>query len=90
MFEIMMESRLCWIIPIQLLSIWIIREKELLQELSGMGELGGEWRNIQMDLLDKHLKLLKDYSQAKQNLQQFASNKYFKQSSCKNDESLGN
>lgn len=35
-----------------------------------MGELGGDWRRRQMDLLDKHLKLLKDYSQAKQNLQQ--------------------
>lgn len=50
-------------------SIWILREKELLQEISGMGELGGIWRQRQMDLLDKHLKLLKDYSQAKQNLQ---------------------
>lgn len=46
-----------------------MREKELLQEISGMGELGGEWRARQMDLLDKHLKLLKDYSQAKQSLQ---------------------
>jgi hypothetical protein len=38
----------------------------------GMGELGGIWKNKQMDLLDKHLKLLKDYSQAKQNLHQFS------------------
>jgi hypothetical protein len=37
-----------------------------------MGELGGIWKNKQMDLLDKHLKLLKDYSQAKQNLQQYS------------------
>lgn len=84
----MMESRLCFIIPQQLLSIWIMREKELLQEISGMGELGGEWRNVQMDLLDKHLKLLKEYSQAKQNLQHCSTTKMFKQSSCKNDESL--
>lgn len=46
-----------------------MREKELLQEISGMGELGGEWRSKQMDLLDIHLKLLRDYSQAKQMLQ---------------------
>lgn len=72
----------------QFRNIWILREKELLQEISGMGELGGEWRNVQMELLDKHLKLLKEYSQAKQNLQQCATNKFFKQSSCKNDESL--
>lgn len=53
-----------------------------------MGELGGEWRQIQMELLDKHLKQLSQYSQAKQNLQQCASNKFFKQSSSKSDESL--
>lgn len=47
-----------------------MREKELLQEISGMGELGGEWRLRQIELLDKHLKLLKDYSQAKQILKQ--------------------
>lgn len=65
-----------------------MREKELLQEISGVGELGGEWRQTQMELLDKHLKLLKEYSQAKQNLQQCSLNKYFKQSSSKNDSSL--
>ncbi|XP_055680609.1 inositol polyphosphate-4-phosphatase type I A isoform X2 [Lutzomyia longipalpis] len=85
--EMMLESQLCFLIPQQLLSIWILREKELLQEISGMGELGGEWRNKQMELLDKHLRLLKDYSQAKQNLQQCAG-KYFKPSSHKDDESL--
>lgn len=44
-----------------------------------------------MDLLDRHLKLLKNYSQAKQNLQQYnrASNKtFFKQSNRKADEAL--
>ncbi|XP_058444865.1 type II inositol 3,4-bisphosphate 4-phosphatase isoform X2 [Malaya genurostris] len=87
--ELMIESQLCYIIPQQLLSIWIAREKELLQEISGMGELGGEWRNRQMELLDKHLKLLKDYSQAKQFLvQQQQQGKYFKASSKKKDETL--
>lgn len=70
-------------------SIWISREKELLQEISGMGELGGEWRHRQMELLDKHLKLLKDYSQAKQFLtQQQQQGKYFKPSCKKGDETL--
>lgn len=57
-------------------SIWIAREKELLQEISGMGELGGIWRRRQVDLLDKHLRLLKNYSQAKQNLQQLTSSSH--------------
>uniref|UniRef100_A0A1I8PZI0 phosphatidylinositol-3,4-bisphosphate 4-phosphatase n=2 Tax=Stomoxys calcitrans TaxID=35570 RepID=A0A1I8PZI0_STOCA len=88
--ETMLESKLCFNIPQQLLSIWILREKELLQEISGMGELGGDWRRRQMDLLDKHLKLLKDYSQAKQNLQQITKEEgpFFKRSSVKTDESL--
>ncbi|CRL02356.1 CLUMA_CG015116, isoform B [Clunio marinus] len=88
--EFMLESQLCFIIPQQLLSIWILREKELLQEISGMGELGGEWRNKQMNLLDIHLKLLRDYSQAKQTLQTFngRGGKFFKPSAKKGDESL--
>ncbi|XP_012158356.1 type I inositol 3,4-bisphosphate 4-phosphatase isoform X2 [Ceratitis capitata] len=88
--ETMLESKFCFVIPQQLLSIWILREKELLQEISGMGELGGIWRQRQMDLLDKHLKLLKDYSQAKQNLQPLMKEDgpSFKRSSVKTDESL--
>ncbi|KAL5277009.1 INPP4A family protein [Megaselia abdita] len=88
--EYMLESKLCYAIPQQLLSIWILREKELLQEISGMGELGGDWRRKQMDLLDKHLKLLKDYSQAKQNLQQYnkSDGEYFKRSAIKTEEAL--
>ncbi|XP_035786576.1 inositol polyphosphate-4-phosphatase type I A-like isoform X1 [Anopheles albimanus] len=87
--EIMLESQLCYLLPQQLLSIWIAREKELLQEISGMGELGGEWRNRQMELLDKHLKLLKDYSQAKQYLQQQQQRgKAFKPSCRKADETV--
>lgn len=55
-----------------------------------MGELGGEWRRKQMDLLDKHLKLLKDYSQAKQNLQQYnkGEGEFFKRSAIKTEEAL--
>lgn len=89
--ELMLESPLCFRMPQHLLSIWILREKELLQEISGMGELGGEWRNKQMELLDKHLKLLKNYSQAKQNLMQYNSagnTTFFKPSARKGDEAL--
>lgn len=85
--ELMAESKFTYLVPQQLLNIWIAREKELLQEISGMGELGGVWRNKQMQLLDKHLKLLKDYSQAKQNLQQ-CDGKFFKPSTKKADETF--
>ena len=67
-----------------------MREKELLQEISAMGELGGEWKNKQLELLDAHLRLLRDYSQAKQSLQYHngRGGKYFKPSAKRNDESL--
>ncbi|XP_016949226.1 inositol polyphosphate-4-phosphatase type I A [Drosophila biarmipes] len=87
--ETLLESRLCCQLPQQLLSIWIQREKELLQEISGMGELSGEWRWRQMNLLEEHLRLLKDYSQAKQNIQQLARDGVaFKRSAAKADEAL--
>jgi inositol polyphosphate-4-phosphatase len=86
----MLESMSCFVIPQQLLSIWIMREKELLQEISAMGELGGEWKHKQLALLDAHLHLLRDYSQAKQTMQQQngRGGKYFKQSSKKGEELL--
>ncbi|KAH8241692.1 hypothetical protein KR038_009474 [Drosophila bunnanda] len=87
--ETLLESRICCLLPQQLLSIWIQREKELLQEISGMGELSGEWRWRQMNLLEEHLRLLKDYSQAKQNIQQLARDGvFYKRSSAKADEAL--
>jgi inositol polyphosphate-4-phosphatase len=88
--EFMLESMLCFTVPQQLLSIWIMREKELLQEISAMGELGGEWKHKQLELLDAHLRLLRDYSQCKQNLQHHngRAGKYFKPSAKRNDESL--
>ncbi|XP_030568017.1 inositol polyphosphate-4-phosphatase type I A isoform X1 [Drosophila novamexicana] len=87
--ETLLESRLCCAVPQQLLSIWIQREKELLQEISGMGELSGEWRWRQMNLLEEHLRLLKDYSQAKQNIQQLMRDGvHYKRSAAKTDEAL--
>lgn len=48
--------------------IWIQEEKELLQEVAGMGELMEPWHTKQIELLDRHLHLLHLYSQAKENL----------------------
>ena len=43
--------------------IWIRREKELVQEISAMGELKEPWHSKQVDLLDRHLQLLNVYTQ---------------------------
>ncbi|XP_026822038.1 type I inositol 3,4-bisphosphate 4-phosphatase isoform X3 [Rhopalosiphum maidis] len=86
-YEIMAESKLCFYLPQQLLNIWILEEKELLQEVSGMGELSEPWHSKQVELLDRHLQLLHLYSQAKQNLEN-QKGVNFKPSSRKNDRSL--
>ncbi|XP_008550763.1 inositol polyphosphate-4-phosphatase type I A isoform X1 [Microplitis demolitor] len=85
--EIMAESKLCFEFPQQLLGIWIQEEKELLQEVAGMGELREPWHTKQVELLDRHLHLLHLYSQAKENLAAFKAS-YFKRSSRKNDRTL--
>ncbi|KAL6445197.1 hypothetical protein ACFW04_002226 [Cataglyphis niger] len=85
--EIMAESKLCFQFPQYLLGIWIQEEKELLQEVAGMGELREPWHTKQIELLDRHLHLLHLYSQAKENLAAYKGN-YFKQSSRKNDRTL--
>ncbi|XP_012226390.1 inositol polyphosphate-4-phosphatase type I A isoform X3 [Linepithema humile] len=85
--EIMAESKLCFQFPQHLLGIWIQEEKELLQEVAGMGELREPWHTKQIELLDRHLHLLHLYSQAKENLAAYKGT-YFKQSSRKNDRTL--
>ncbi|XP_050422355.1 inositol polyphosphate-4-phosphatase type I A isoform X2 [Adelges cooleyi] len=87
LYEIMAESKFCFYLPQQLLNIWILEEKELLQEVSGMGELAEPWHSKQVELLDRHLQLLHLYSQAKQNLEN-QKGVNFKPSSRKNDRSL--
>ncbi|XP_025832000.1 type I inositol 3,4-bisphosphate 4-phosphatase isoform X2 [Agrilus planipennis] len=85
--EIMAESRICFSFPHQLLGIWIQQEKELLQEVAGMGELREPWHSRQVELLDRHLHLLRLYSQARENLQAHRGS-FFKPSSRKMDRSL--
>lgn len=52
-------------------ALWIQEEKELLQEVAGMGELREPWHMRQVELLDRHLHLLHLYSQAKENLEAY-------------------
>ncbi|XP_031346437.1 inositol polyphosphate-4-phosphatase type I A isoform X2 [Photinus pyralis] len=85
--EVMLESRLCFSFPHQLVGIWINQEKELLQEVAGMGELREPWHSRQVELLDRHLHLLRLYSQARENLQAHKGS-YFKASSRRSDRSL--
>jgi inositol polyphosphate-4-phosphatase len=46
-------------------SVWIAEEKELLQEMIGLGELREPWHSKQVQLLEKHLWLINHYTQAR-------------------------
>ncbi|CAF4748625.1 unnamed protein product [Pieris macdunnoughi] len=81
----MAEPKLCYQLPIQLLDIFIQREKELLGELLSIGDMCGNWQNKQLDLSSINVSLLKHYCHSKRCLQQ-AEHAYFK-ASCKKDDS---
>ncbi|KAJ1524750.1 hypothetical protein ONE63_009629 [Megalurothrips usitatus] len=85
--ELISESKLCFSFPCQLLALWIQEEKELLQEVAGMGELREPWHSRQLQLLDRHLQLLHLYSQAQEHLLAHKGS-FLKQSSRKQDRSL--
>ncbi|XP_023937992.2 inositol polyphosphate-4-phosphatase type I A [Bicyclus anynana] len=85
--EIMAEPKLCYQIPMQLLEIYIQREKELLEELLSVGDISGHWRVKRLELASTHMALLQHYCHSKKCLHQ-AENAYFKASSKKDDSSL--
>ncbi|KPJ09092.1 Type I inositol-3,4-bisphosphate 4-phosphatase [Papilio machaon] len=85
--EIMAEPKLCYQVPVQLLDIYIQREKELLEEILSVGTISGQWQTRQLDLASTHVSLLKHYCHSKRCLQ-IAENPYFKRSSKKDDSSL--
>ncbi|XP_034254490.1 inositol polyphosphate-4-phosphatase type I A isoform X2 [Thrips palmi] len=85
--ELIAESKLCFAFPCQLLALWIQEEKELLQEVAGMGELREPWHSRQLQLLDRHLQLLHLYSQAQEHLLAHKGG-FLKPSSRKQDRSL--
>ncbi|XP_035705264.1 inositol polyphosphate-4-phosphatase type I A isoform X2 [Folsomia candida] len=87
--EVMAESKLCFSFPQQLLSLWIAEEKELLQEMIGLGELREPWHSRQVQILERHLWLINLYTSARQNLlnhgHHSSGSSDFRQSSAKGD-----
>lgn len=67
--------------------VWIQQEKELLQEVLGIGELEDPWRSRQIDLLEQHYQMLRLYTQAKKKLQSQQMS-FFKPSTKKFDRLL--
>ncbi|XP_060809526.1 inositol polyphosphate-4-phosphatase type I A [Amyelois transitella] len=85
--EIMAEPKLCYTMPMQLLDIYILREKELLEELLSVGEMCNQWHSRQLELVSVHVALLRHYCHSKLCMQQVDS-AHFKASSRKEEASL--
>jgi len=66
-------------------SVWIAEEKELLQEMIGLGELREPWHSRQVDIIERHLWLINLYTQARHNLRRSSGGWEFRQSSTKAD-----
>ncbi|XP_028035489.1 type I inositol 3,4-bisphosphate 4-phosphatase-like [Bombyx mandarina] len=85
--EIMTEPKICFSMPVQLLNIYIERERELLEELLSVGEICSQWQNRQLELVSNHVGLLKHYGHAKKCMESI-DDVYFKASCRKDDASL--
>lgn len=71
-------------------SLWIAEEKELLQEMIGLGELREPWHSRQIQILERHLWLVNLYTGARQSLAHHerassSTTPKFRQSSSKGD-----
>ena len=64
MHELLLEPKISFAFPQQLLSLWICEEKELVHEIAGLGELKSPWHSGQMSWLENHLNIINTYSQA--------------------------
>ena len=62
-----MESKLNYLIPAQLLRLWISYEKDLVCELVALGEMvpNCPWQQRLLQLLERHFRRIGDYTQVK-------------------------
>ncbi|XP_049885220.1 type II inositol 3,4-bisphosphate 4-phosphatase isoform X2 [Pectinophora gossypiella] len=85
--EIMAEVKICYQMPIQLLDIFILREREHLEELLSVGEVCVPWQARQIQLVGIHVSLMKHYAHCKTRMEHIDT-PYMKPSSKKNVSSL--
>ncbi|CAB3226200.1 unnamed protein product [Arctia plantaginis] len=85
--EIMAEPKLCFLMPIQLLDIYIQRERELLEELLSVGEICGQWQSRQLELVKTHVMLLEHYCHCRRSMNSLEK-RFYKASSRKEDAAL--
>ena len=88
MHELLLEPKISFAFPQQLLSLWICEEKELVHEIAGLGELKSPWHSGQMSWLENHLNIINTYSQALEALDGYKGT-YYKGSSINDVTHLG-
>ena len=76
--ELILEPKICFAFPQQLLSLWICEEKELVHEIAGLGELKSPWHACQMSWLENHLNIINTYSQALEALDNYKGKEFTK------------
>ena len=75
--ELLLEPKISFAFPQQLLSLWICEEKELVHEIAGLGELKSPWHSGQMSWLENHLNIINTYSQALEALDGYKGASYY-------------
>lgn len=64
-------------------SVWIAEEKELLQEMIGLGDLREPWNSVRAEMIQRHLWLINLYTQARVSLATYKGSCNFRPSSTK-------
>lgn len=85
--EIMAESKLSFSFPQLLLNLWINEEKQLMETVTQLGELGPDWQNKQLVSLERHLHRISTYSESLENLARHRGS-HFKPSAAKGQRCL--
>ncbi|KAG0444954.1 hypothetical protein HPB47_012207, partial [Ixodes persulcatus] len=85
--EIMAESKLSFSFPQLLLNLWINEEKQLMETVTQLGELGPDWQGRQMVSLERHLHRMGSYSEALESLARHRGS-HFKPSAAKGQRAL--
>ncbi|KAG1699371.1 Protein tumorous imaginal discs, mitochondrial [Nymphon striatum] len=84
--ETMAETKLSALLPCLLLKFWIQEEKRYIENVTCLGNLKPEWHARQMDVLERHLDMVKTYTQAADYIAcNIESGSYYKKSSDKSE-----
>ncbi|XP_022108049.1 type I inositol 3,4-bisphosphate 4-phosphatase-like isoform X2 [Acanthaster planci] len=86
--ETMMESRLNFYIPQQIIKIYLQEEKRKLEELNMFEELSHEWERVRSAVMTEHVTMIARYNESLEFLSKQTKGPQFKKSTAKSDKLL--